>query len=75
MDTIEDDEQILRDIGAAAAHYLETTLKDGEIVGISSWSATLLAMVDAVHALPAPVVQILGGLGNPAAEVHANSLT
>lgn len=78
-DTVEDDEQILRDIGAAAAHYLETTLKDGEIVGISSWSATLLAMVDAMHALPAPVhaqvVQLLGGLGNPAAEVHANSLT
>lgn len=79
VDTVEDDEQILRDIGAAAAHYLETTLKDGEIVGISSWSATLLAMVDALHALPAPVhaqvVQLLGGVGDPAAEAHANSLT
>lgn len=79
VDTVEDDGQILRDIGAAAAYYLETTLRDGEVVGISSWSATLLAMVDAMHALPtslhARVVQILGGVGNPAAEVHANSLT
>jgi DNA-binding transcriptional regulator LsrR (DeoR family) len=79
VDTLDDDAQILRDIGATAAHYLETTLKDGEIIGISSWSSTLLAMVDAMHPLPAPVharvVQILGGVGNPAAEVHANSLT
>ncbi len=79
VDSVDDDAQILRDIGAAAAYYLETTLKDGEIVGISSWSATLLAMVDAMHPLTASVhaqvVQILGGVGNPAAEVHANSLT
>ena len=63
-DTVEDDEQILCDIGAAAAHYLETTLKDGEIVGISSWRSTLLAMADAMQALPASVhaqvVQLLG---------------
>src|SRR5579859_8070101 len=44
VDTVDDDGQSLRDIGAAAAHFLESTLKDGEIIGISSWSATLLAM-------------------------------
>jgi DNA-binding transcriptional regulator LsrR (DeoR family) len=75
----DDDEQILRDIGAAAAYYVETTLKEGDVIGISSWSATLLAMVDAMHPLPrstnAEVVQILGGVGNPAAEVHAAHLT
>jgi DNA-binding transcriptional regulator LsrR (DeoR family) len=79
VDSVDDDEQILRDIGAAGAFYLEMTLKPGEIVGISSWSATLLAMVDAMHPLPrsttAQVVQILGGIGNPAAEVHATQLT
>lgn len=73
------DEQILRDIGAAAAFYLETTLKQGEVVGISSWSATLLAMVNAMHPLSRPsearVIQILGGVGNPAAEGHAVHLT
>lgn len=74
-----DDEQILRALGAAAAYYLETTLKQDELIGISSWSATLLAMVDAMHPLPrstsAQVVQILGGVGNPAAEAHAAHLT
>ena len=79
VDTVDDDEQILRDLGAAAAYYVETTLKQGEIIGISSWSATLLAMVDAMHPLPrstsAQVVQILGGVGNPAAEAHAVHLT
>ena len=79
VDTVGDDEQILRDLGSAAAFYVESTLKEGDVVGISSWSATLLAMVDAMHPLPrsakADVVQILGGVGNPAAEVHAAHLT
>jgi DNA-binding transcriptional regulator LsrR (DeoR family) len=79
VDTVADDEQILRDLGAAAAFYVENTLKPGEVIGISSWSATLLAMVDAMHPLPrsvsAQVIQILGGVGNPAAEAHAAHLT
>jgi DNA-binding transcriptional regulator LsrR (DeoR family) len=73
-----DEGEILRNIGAAAAYYLESTVEQGECIGISSWSATLLAMMDAMHPLPRPVgaqvVQILGGVGNPAAEVHANQL-
>ncbi|MDX2033470.1 MAG: sugar-binding transcriptional regulator [Blastocatellia bacterium] len=79
VDSVDDDDQILRDIGAAAAFYVETTVKRGEVVGISSWSATLLAMVDAMHPLPksveANVVQILGGIGDPAAEAHAAHLS
>lgn len=79
VDSVEDEEQILRDLGAAAAYYVETTLKNGEVIGISSWSATLLAMVDAMHPLPrsisAQVVQILGSVGNPTAESHAAHLT
>lgn len=75
----EDENQIMRDIGAAAAYYVETTLKDGEVVGISSWSASLLAMLEAMRPQPnrrgIQVVQVLGGVGNPAAEVHATRLT
>jgi DNA-binding transcriptional regulator LsrR (DeoR family) len=71
--------EIVRNLGTAAAFYMKTTLKGGEIVGISSWSETLLAMVDAmdplVQAGESQVVQILGGIGNPSAEVHANRLT
>jgi DNA-binding transcriptional regulator LsrR (DeoR family) len=74
-----DEEQVLRDIGAAAANYLETTIKPNEVIGISSWSESLLAMVDAMHPVStrssARVVQILGGVGTPAAEVHATRLT
>jgi DNA-binding transcriptional regulator LsrR (DeoR family) len=74
------DDDILRDLGSAAALYLETTLSaGGETVGISSWSETLLRMVASMQPLSrghgSRVVQILGGIGNPAAEVHATRLT
>lgn len=76
--TLDDDEVVIRDIGSAAAYYLETSLKSGDIIGISSWSATLLAMVDAMHGVSGlkniRVVQILGGVGNPTAEMHATRL-
>src|SRR5512140_1704815 len=79
VDCVDDEDQIIRDLGAAAAFYLETTLRQNEVVGISSWSATLLAMVNAMHSLPrqtaAQVVQILGGVGNPGVEHHAMQLT
>lgn len=74
----EDGDPLLRDIGSAAAYYLETTLRAGDLIGISSWSATLLAMVDALHPPPrlsnVRVLQILGGLGNPTAKVYASRL-
>jgi DNA-binding transcriptional regulator LsrR (DeoR family) len=79
VESIEDDDQIVRDLGPAAAYYVETTLKSNDVVGISSWSAALLAMVNSmqpnVRAAGAKVVQILGGVGNPGAEVHATQLT
>jgi DNA-binding transcriptional regulator LsrR (DeoR family) len=72
-------EQVLRDIGSAAAAYLETTLGGDEVVGISSWSETLLRMVGSMQPVrrgaAGHVVQILGGIGNPTAEVHATRLT
>jgi DNA-binding transcriptional regulator LsrR (DeoR family) len=72
------EEAVLNAIGSAAAHFLESTLKAGEVIGISSWSASLLAMVE--HMRPVRkaenclVVQVLGGVGNPSAEQHANRL-
>lgn len=75
---LDEDEVVLRDIGAAAAYYLETSIRNGEVIGISSWSATLLAMVEVMHAVPGmkkvKVVQILGGVGNPSAEMYATRL-
>lgn len=80
VDSLDDEETLIqRDLGAAAAYYLESIIHPNEVIGISSWSATLLALVDALHALPrkpgVKVVQILGGVGNPAVEAHATRLT
>jgi DNA-binding transcriptional regulator LsrR (DeoR family) len=59
--------------------YLEASLTGGDVVGISSWSATLLAAVDAMRRTSRVtadrVVQLFGGVGNPAAEAHAARLT
>jgi DNA-binding transcriptional regulator LsrR (DeoR family) len=80
VDSLEDNEKIIqRDLGTATAYFLESAIRPNEIIGISSWSATLLAMVDAMQQLPkkpgVKVVQILGGVGNPAVEAHAMRLT
>ena len=80
VDSLDDNEKMIqRDLGAATAYYLESAIRPNEVIGISSWSATLLALVDALHSLPrksgVKIVQILGGIGNPAAEAHATRLT
>lgn len=78
VDPAESPSQLLSHLGSAAALLLSTSLKRGDVVGISSWSASLLATVDAMapsRTEGATVVQILGGVGNPAAEVHATRLT
>jgi DNA-binding transcriptional regulator LsrR (DeoR family) len=71
---------ITHDLGTATARYLEVSLTGGDVVGISSWSSTLLAAVDAMRPLPPKAgaeraLQLFGGVGNPAAEAHAARLT
>src|SRR5262245_52525157 len=79
VDCLEDDAQISHDLGAAAAFYVENTLRPSDVVGISSWSAALLEMVKAMHPSQrfknTRVVQVLGGVGSPNAEVHATQVT
>jgi DNA-binding transcriptional regulator LsrR (DeoR family) len=74
----DDDAAAVRELGAAAAFHIETTVRSGDVIGVSSWSATLLAMVDAMHPVAGVrdtrVVQILGGGGDPGAEGHATHL-
>lgn len=66
-------------LGAAAATYLESTLYGNERLGISSWSASLLATAEAMrprpHRVATEVVQLIGGVGNPNAQVSATRLT
>ena len=77
--TSQDEPELLSAIGAAGAAYLGEVLLGHERIGISSWSATLLAMVnrmrDTRRALADSVVQVSGGVGEPQAQVQATRLT
>ena len=80
IDCSEDrDGAIMARIGEAAAHFLEVTLQQDEVIGVSSWSQTLLRMVDNIHPLrnakAKHVVQILGGMGDASVQTHATELT
>jgi len=69
-------ENIIRELGVAAAGYLERSVGTTTTIGIS-WGSTLHGMVAALHSNRLPktkVVQIIGGLGQPEAEVHATDL-
>jgi DNA-binding transcriptional regulator LsrR (DeoR family) len=74
----DDDVAAVRELGAAAAFHVEASVRSGDVIGVSSWSASLLAMVEAMHPVngvhDTQVVQILGGGGDPAAEGHATHL-
>lgn len=73
------DGAIMARIGEAAAHFVEATLQTDEIIGVSSWSETILRMVQNIHPMKSgkakSVVQMLGGMGNPTVQMHANQLT
>ena len=75
IESIDNEQQIMRDLGSAAAYYINNTLKPGEVIGISSWSSSLLYTVDAMMPVSRPigaqVIQMLGGVGTPTAEGNA----
>ena len=75
VDTADSEEQILKSLGSAAAHYLESTLTGGDKIGISSWSSSLLSTVEAmrpkVSKVADEVVQVIGGVGESNAQAHA----
>lgn len=74
----EDEAATIRGIGATAAGYLEVTLTGANRVGLSSWSSTLLATVDAMSPrnvrAAERIVQVIGGVGNPEVQVRATHL-
>lgn len=79
VDSPEAGDPLIRELGAAAAYYLESTTGTGAVIGLSSWSAALLAMVAAIHPVRTVsgtrVVQFTGGVGNPATEGLGGQLT
>ncbi len=74
----DDEKTIQREVGSAAAYYLENVIRQNEVIGLSSWSATLISLVDAMQPVTRrsgiQVVQILGGVGTATAQVHASHL-
>ena len=76
---LRDEGAVLPAIASAAAGYLDATLSGNDRIGISSWSSSLIATVEAMRPRPAQtassVVQILGGVGTSAAQPQATRLT
>lgn len=74
----DDERAVIGAIGAAAASYLEATLSGGDRIGTSSWSQTLLALVDRMRPFTTrgatEVVQLLGGIGVPEVQNQAQRL-
>jgi len=76
---IRDEAGVLPAIASAAAGYLDSALTDTDRIGISSWSSSLIATVAAMRPRAtrgaSEVVQILGGVGESAAQPQATRLT
>ncbi len=67
---------VARELGAAAAGYLQRTIQPGDVIGVS-WGHTMNEMVAAMQPSNienVQVVQMIGGLGKPESEVHATDL-
>lgn len=68
-----------RALGGAAARYLDVSLVGADVVGVSSWSGSLVAAVEMMRPQLQPsarqVVQMFGGVGDAAVQVQATRLT
>lgn len=75
---LSDEAAVQQALGSTAAVYLEATLTGGDRIGVSSWSSALLATVDSMRPRPTrvadQVVQVLGGVGDSAAQSRASRL-
>ncbi|GAB6902402.1 sugar-binding transcriptional regulator [Kineosporia succinea] len=73
-----EEDRHLQVLASSAAAYLDATLSGGDDIGISAWSASLLATVEAMRpkrpAVARIVSQVLGGIGDPNAQVRATRL-
>ena len=76
---LRDDEAMSRALASTVAAYLELMVPSFESIGVSSWSSTLLAAVNAMRPMgpgaTKSVVQVLGGVGVPGAQRFATRLT
>lgn len=73
------DDSVMSALASSAAAYFEMAIPSSEVVGISSWSETLLAAVDVMRPLAKGVtthiVQVFGGVGRANSQMYATRLT
>jgi DNA-binding transcriptional regulator LsrR (DeoR family) len=77
VDCLPDDLQMVKDLGSAAAFYLETTVRENEMIGVCCWSRYMRAMVEALHPSQrgngGKVIEIVGGMGGFEDQSHITS--
>ncbi len=65
-------------LGNAAARYLESTVRARDVIGVSSWSESLLraarAMGSTANVSATSIVQLVGGMGNTEVQVLATQI-
>ena len=69
-------EIVSRELGAKAAYYFNRSVQNGDVVGVT-WGTTISSMVDnlkATKSLHITVVQLMGGLGDPAVSLHGTEI-
>ncbi len=73
------DDSVIPALASSAAAYLEMAIPSCEIIGVSSWSETLLMAVDVMRplskGLTTHIVQVFGGFGRAKSQVYATRLT
>ena len=73
------DDNVIPALGSSTAAYLERLVPTCEIIGVSSWSETLLNAVDMMRPLTkgvtSHIVQVFGGFGRANSQVYATRLT
>jgi len=79
---VDESEVIERSLGAAAAAYLQSTITSDAVIGVSTWSNSLISMVDALDGKSVlasrgsvKVIQMFGGVGSPDVQFEATRLT
>lgn len=74
-----DERGLISELGTAAASVMQSVAASASVIGFTSWSRSLRAMVQAMTAVPAAkatrVVELLGGVGPPALQHEASQMT
>ena len=74
-----DERELIFELGAAAAAVMQSVATSAEVIGFTSWSRSLRAMVKAMTAVPTAkatqVVELLGDVGPPALQHEASQTT